>query len=125
MRCDKCCKIDGDAFVAITVTDLLNISKGLNLTTFDFLDKYCQWMSDDLLAIKVSNGYCIFYENGCKIQDFKPVQCSSFPNWGFIIENPDHPELDRYLEICEGFGKGELKPIDQDKIWNANGIIRK
>ena len=84
IRCEKCCIYRGD--IRISPLNLCQISKFLNITTKEFLEKYTDRLYGNLLEIVLKTvkkeKQCILYNEkikGCSIHKVKPMQCVMFP----------------------------------------------
>lgn len=84
IRCEKCCIYRGD--IRISPLNLCQISKFLNITTKEFLEKYTDRLYGNLLEIVLKTvkkeKQCVLYNEkikGCSIHKVKPMQCVMFP----------------------------------------------
>ena len=82
--CDKCCEYRGD--IKITPINILEISKFLNISIDDFLEKYTTPAPNEEPEIVIKGvgekRYCIFNDREtfkCKIHKVEPMQCLVFP----------------------------------------------
>jgi uncharacterized protein len=81
--CGKCC-FGFPGYVWLSSPDIKKISKHLNLTPANFLDKYTRnvYGAYSLKEMKAPTYECIFFENKkCKIYSVRPLQCRSYPFW--------------------------------------------
>ena len=78
-RCGDCCKGYGGTFV--TETEIDNICRYLGLGRNTFIKRYCQMSGNRPVIAQGLNGYCIFWDQLCKIHTVKPRMCR---NWPFI-----------------------------------------
>ena len=83
-RCDKCCVYRGD--IKLTGVNIYQISKHLNMTPKEFIEKYTERLEDSFPEIvfktKGEKRECILYDDdfkGCSINSIKPLQCIMFP----------------------------------------------
>jgi Fe-S-cluster containining protein len=116
VKCGICCtQIPED--VPIFYKDAERIAFHLNLDIKRFLKEYCKLklheiISDKnktivpLLYIKIINGSCVFYKNGCSIHSVKPYFCKTAPNISLLFQ--DDNAIKFFKKRCEGFGEGEF-----------------
>lgn len=83
-RCEKCCIYRGD--IRLTPINVCNISRFLNISIKEFLEKYTNRLKDSEpeLVLKTVGELreCILYDKkikGCGIHKVKPMQCVMFP----------------------------------------------
>ena len=81
-RCDKCCIYRGD--IRLTGVNIYQISKYLNLSPKEFIEKYTHELEYPEIALKGigEKNECILYNHdiqGCSIHKVKPMQCVMFP----------------------------------------------
>ena len=86
-RCGNCCQRRGIE-LSLTPLDVFNISHYLNISTKDFVEKYCDVGRDFDVRIRTIefNKKCIFFthdfEKGscyCQIYDVRPMACYLYP----------------------------------------------
>ncbi len=84
-RCTNCCQWPGE--VILTDDDILRIARHLELSPFDFVQRYTALRRNrqGLTLIEQPGGACVFLKGrDCAIQPVKPRQCAGFPNdWNF------------------------------------------
>ena len=107
-ECGNCCKNftrNGKqvAFVYLTLEDFkkLAASAGDNLIM----------LSTGELVVKVKDGNCIFYKDGCTIYENRPTQCRTFPFWRENLVNRQTWEFLSYS--CHGIGSGRLYSLEE------------
>ena len=76
-RCGQCCKGYGGAFV--TDSDVRAIAEHLKETPQDVVFKYCRRSGSRFILAQKSDGYCVFYDAGCRIHPVKPRMCKVWP----------------------------------------------
>lgn len=97
-KCGKCCKSTDfeKRIVIIYPSDLLHISKKLNISKRKFIQEYCIKDSIqcdgyviNMYVLKSNENKCIFLtaDNLCKIFDDRPLQCREAPYNYFAYEN--------------------------------------
>lgn len=95
-RCGGCCR--GEGYVWLTDDDIQRIARFLGLTPKDFVKRYCRRVegTGDIALIDQDDAAmsCVFLnEDGCVVNDVKPVQCVGFP---YVWARDDA------LEFCQG-----------------------
>ena len=82
--CDKCCIYRGD--IRLTPINVCEISKYLNISIKDFLEKYTDRLANNqfelVLKTRGKLRQCILYDEinkKCSIHSVKPMQCVMFP----------------------------------------------
>ncbi len=134
-RCGHCCSHGSGALVD---EDLKNISEFLKITEEklkkDYLEEIEKFNTKRLRPITIKDnkpyGKCVFYENGCKIQPVKPLECkvgNCSPNgeqlsiWFALnhFVNKDDPESIRqyaiYLKTHKTLPGGKLEELIPDE----------
>ena len=123
--CDKCCEYRGD--IKITPINVLEISKYLNISIDEFLEKYTETAPNEeperVIKGVGEKRYCIFNDRQtfkCKIHEVEPMQCLVFPlvPWDLdkdlfinsnscVVENNKKIKVDKWLN-------------DNNKIYKRN-----
>lgn len=100
--CGKCCKVDGDVWLAPDETETIMTHLGHSRSDDDnesyikeFRKKYIRAevtngnQSESWVCLKRKEGACIFLDEAgqCSIYDVRPVQCSTYPFWPSIVQN--------------------------------------
>ena len=76
-RCGDCCKGYGGTFVSEKEIKL--IAEFLNVNPQGFIDTYCQMSAEKPVLAQGKNGYCIFWDEKCRIHPVKPRMCKFWP----------------------------------------------
>lgn len=121
-QCSNCCRKE-PGYVYISNDDLTKLLDWFNLKKDIFIQKYCRWVpyydGTEVLCLNEKPNYdCIFWENGgCSVYGARPLQCSTFPFWGFIVKN-EQAWKDAGKD-CPGIGKGEkhFATEIEEKVW--------
>lgn len=127
-QCSHCC-CDEPGFVYLSRDDferLLNLTK---LSKEDFIERYCRFVpfydGSEVLCLKEKENYdCIFQQKpqgGCLVYKARPIQCSTYPFWSFIIKNKEAWESES--RECPGINKGKIHP--KSEIEEANFLYEK
>jgi len=89
-RCSACCRYDPGA-VFLTEEDIRKICKFLSTDRDTLLNKYCRgiFRGGKLVVslLEKKNFDCIFWDNGCKIYEARPIQCITYPFWSSLVES--------------------------------------
>ena len=86
------------------------------MTVKDFVEKYCRWAdyyygSKVLALLEKKNYDCILWENGCSCYEARPVQCSTYPFWAWMIK--DEKTWNECAKDCPGINKGKLWSVEE------------
>lgn len=109
-KCLHCCS-DEPGYVFLSETDIKTMSEGLGLTRDKFIDTYCRYVdmgSFYMVSLLEKKNYdCIFLtDKGCKVYEYRPVQCKTYPFWAHIVE--DKESWDSEAASCPGINSGDL-----------------
>lgn len=125
-RCSFCCG-HSPGFVYLSHRDLMALCSSLKLEPLVFARKYCRWADyyygTQVLALLEKENYdCILWENGCSCYEGRPVQCSTYPFWSWMVK--DTETWNDCAKDCPGMNKGRkwtFEEIDeQRKKYDAN-----
>ncbi|QOY51217.1 YkgJ family cysteine cluster protein [Candidatus Sulfurimonas baltica] len=95
----RCCTGES-GYIYVTMTEIENISKLLNLEVKDFAQEYLfkKLYKYSIKENKFGESYeCVFYDresNGCKIYEARPLQCKTFPFWDYFKQRVDELKLE-------------------------------
>ena len=104
----RCCTGES-GYIYITKAEIESISNLLNLDIREFVAKYLfkKGYKYSIKEIKYNDSYeCVFYDrelSGCKIYNFRPLQCKTFPFWDYYKTRVDELKVE-----CPG-----IKSIDE------------
>lgn len=109
-RCSDCCRLS-PGFVYLSKSDLARLCARFNLQYKEFVQKYCRWSpyyngKEVLCLLEKPNYDCILWENGCLAYAARPVQCSTYPFWTWILK--DNATWNKIGQSCRGINKGRL-----------------
>ena len=76
-RCGDCCKGYGGTY--LTESDISTISAFIGVSAPEFLQSFCVLSGQRPVLAQQANGYCIFYDQGCRIHAVKPRMCRQWP----------------------------------------------
>ena len=127
-RCSFCCG-HSPGFVYLSLRDLTELRTFLKMSVTSFVAKYCRWADyyygEQVLALLEKPNYdCILWENGCSCYPARPVQCSTYPFWSWMIK--DEATWKECAEDCPGMRnqEGKLWPFEEieanKKTYDAN-----
>ena len=130
-QCSHCCRHE-PGFVYLSQKDLTNLCQCFNLEEQQFVEKYCRWVpyydGTEVLCLqeKVNND-CIFWDSGCTAYEARPVQCSTYPFWTFVLKSPE-TWIQEGRE-CPGINCGELRSYSEiencKRRYEENEPVRK
>lgn len=130
-RCSCCCG-KSPGFVYLSKTDLLKLCDFFKLSVNDFIEKYCRWADyyygTQVLALKEQKNYdCILWKNGCIAYEARPIQCSTYPFWTWMLENQQI--WNDCAKDCPGMNNGKhwtFEEIEQnEKLYHENKPLHK
>ena len=105
-RCSACCRLT-PGYVFLSGKDLELLAEGLQIKYTGVMEKYCRWVpvpgGEMQLSLREKPGFdCIFWQEGCTMYPYRPLQCRTFPFWESILHSRDVWEG----LSCPGTGKG-------------------
>ncbi|MGI5172055.1 YkgJ family cysteine cluster protein [Treponema sp. OMZ 840] len=114
-RCSHCCRAE-PGFVYLSQSDLTNLCKWFNLKAAEFIRLYCRFVYNaegkKVLSLREKPGYdCILWNNGCTAYGARPIQCSTYPFWSFILQNRHTWESE--AAACPGINRGKLYSAEE------------
>lgn len=114
-RCSFCCG-HSPGFVYLSERDLLTLCNFYDMEVSEFIEKYCRWVDyyygETVLALLEKKNYdCILWNNGCSAYEARPIQCSTYPFWSWMIQ--DRKTWDDCAKDCLGMNKGKVWSYDE------------
>src|SRR5574344_577175 len=114
-RCSRCCRVV-PGFVYLSRSDLTNLCICFKLNDGNFIKKYCRWVPyydhTEVLCLKEKENFdCILWNEGCTAYDHRPIQCSTYPFWTYLLESQF--SWNERSHICPGINSGELHCKDE------------
>ena len=114
-RCSACCRHE-PGYVFLSKIDLRDLSGNLKMSEKEFFDKYCRKVDiggfSRISLNEKKNFDCIFWENGgCRVYQFRPLQCRTYPFWRPYLESEE--DWNALSESCPGVNKGKLHPREE------------
>ena len=109
-QCSKCCRFD-PGYVFLSHQDLHALAEGLSLTMHEVTERYCRRVDTGLvsrLSLNEQSNYdCVFwYNGGCQVYEFRPLQCRTYPFWEPIVSDEESWKAE--ARECPGMGVGRL-----------------
>lgn len=113
-RCSFCCG-HSPGFVYLSERDLRALCEYKKMSIKEFVGCYCRWADyyygQQVLALIEKKNYdCVLWENGCSCYPARPVQCSTYPFWNWMIA--DKETWDDCAKECPGMNKGKTWPVE-------------
>lgn len=109
-RCSHCCRHE-PGYVYLSEQDLTNLCQWFKLNEQEFIEKYCRWVpyydGTEVLCLQEKIGYdCILWDSVCTAYSARPIQCSTYPFWTFLLEN--EKSWNQEANECPGINCGEF-----------------
>ena len=130
-QCSHCCRHE-PGYVYLSERDLNKLLAFFKTDKESFIEKYCRYVpyydGSEVICLKEKPGYdCIFWDNGCKAYEARPLQCSTYPFWSFILKSKK--DWDSEAASCPGINKGKkhmYNEIELSKyIYEGNIPLKK
>ncbi len=117
-QCSCCCRHE-PGYVYLSQVDLSTLAKAFNVTESDFIKSYCRIVpyhdGTDVLCLQEKTNFdCIFWNEGCIAYSARPIQCSTYPFWTFLLESKDR--WNNESGSCPGINFGPL--LKKDEIYD-------
>lgn len=96
-QCGHCCH--GETTVSLDPDDFDRMSEYLKLPKEQVLEKYLR-KTENVIQMKILDGHCIFYREGCTIHTGKPWRCCQWPLHPSILT--DAANLEAIKDSCPG-----------------------
>ncbi|MCR5765942.1 MAG: YkgJ family cysteine cluster protein [Treponema sp.] len=130
-RCSFCCG-HSPGFVYLSHRDLMALCTFFHLSIKEFVETKCRW-ADYYYGAKVlaltekKNFDCGLWENGCSAYEARPIQCSTYPFWSWMLE--DKQTWDDCAKDCPGMNGGRLWSFEEieknKKAYDDNIPLKK
>ncbi|MCQ2981557.1 MAG: YkgJ family cysteine cluster protein [Treponemataceae bacterium] len=126
-QCSHCC-CDEPGYVYLSRRDLDALLGVTGMRQQKFIDTYCRFVpyydGTEVLCLQEKDNYdCIFWENGCSVYAGRPVQCSTYPFWTYILDSRN--AWNEESKECPGINKGSKisgTEIENQRIMYHNNI---
>ncbi len=113
-QCSCCCRGE-PGFVFLSQADLDALSAWAGVTQEQFIRMYCRWVRIDndgeMLSLREKkDNDCVFWADGCKAYEARPVQCRTYPFWDHVMESRESWDAESAdcSGSCPGINHGEL-----------------
>ena len=99
-RCGFCCH--GETTVSLDADDRKRMVRALNRPEEEVRRSFWR-ISGNVVQMKIIDGHCIFYENGCSVHEGRPRRCGEWPLHPSILK--DEANFRTIAESCPGINK--------------------
>jgi uncharacterized protein len=119
VRCSKCCRHE-PGFVFLSENDVELLLRGLAMDRASFIGQFCVNVPSSegrhLSLAERPNFDCIFWaDGGCKVYEYRPMQCRSYPFW--INNVVSGIEWNKLRMQCPGIDRGRLHSAQEIDEW--------
>lgn len=113
-RCGYCCH--GETTVSLDERDQERMCEALGMSREEVAGKYWR-ITGNVVQMKVEEGHCIFYSDGCTVHNGRPWRCGEWPLHPSILD--DENNFNTIAESCPGI----KKDLGYDKFCELLAII--
>ncbi len=99
-ECGFCCH--GETTVSLTAEDIARMADYLKISVADLKARYLR-EKDNVVQMRVVDGHCIFYNDGCTVHPGKPWRCTEWPLHPSILH--DSTNFETIRDSCPGIAK--------------------
>jgi hypothetical protein len=99
-RCGYCCH--GETTVSLDSEDQERMCNALGMKREDVADKYWR-ITGNIVQMKVQDGHCVFYADGCTVHDGRPWRCAEWPLHPSILEDMSNHQA--ISDSCPGMNR--------------------
>jgi len=122
-RCSACCRYSS-GYVFLSKNDTIKLTAELNMDFSGFTVTYCRWVARQdrfCLSLKEKSNFdCIFWDNGCKVYNSRPLQCRTFPFWENVVTSSQAWEM--ASSGCPGINTGAFHSREEiSKLLELQG----
>lgn len=102
-RCGYCCQ--GETTVSLDENDRQRMVAALGLSEDEVREKYWRVSGSEgqIVQMKIVDGHCIFYENGCTVHGGRPWRCAQWPLHPSLLS--DESNFLTIRESCPGINQ--------------------
>lgn len=98
--CGFCCH--GETTVSLDDTDQKKMLSFLKISRAEAFSKYWS-LNDGVVQMKIKDGHCIFFKDGCTVHQARPWRCRQWPMVPAILH--DRTNLQIIQNSCPGLNK--------------------
>ncbi|MFC1524010.1 YkgJ family cysteine cluster protein [Thermodesulfobacteriota bacterium] len=99
-QCGYCCH--GETTVSLDGDDIKRLVAHLDKPYEEIAEKYLR-ITGNVIQMKIIDGHCIFFDEGCTIHPGKPWRCSQWPLHPSILS--DSANFQAITDSCPGLKK--------------------
>ncbi len=99
-QCGYCCQ--GETTVSLNKDDQERMVAELGLSEDEVRQKYWR-VTGNVVQMKIVDGHCIFYDNGCTVHSGRPWRCAQWPLHPSMLEDLNNYKTIR--ESCPGISR--------------------
>ena len=99
-RCGFCCH--GETTVSLDTEDQERMCKALKMPRQEVAEKYWR-IRGNVVQMKVVDGHCIFFKDGCTVHQGRPHRCAQWPLHPSILD--DETNFQIITDSCPGLNK--------------------
>lgn len=110
-QCGYCCQ--GETTVSLDKNDIERLVAHLRMPYEKVKEKYLR-VRGNVTQMKIVDGHCIFYNNGCTIHTGKPWRCSQWPLHPSMTS--DRANFETIRNSCPGIKKNISYDIFRSKL---------
>jgi len=99
-QCGYCCQ--GETTVSLDEDDQKRMVAHLGMSREEVHRKYWR-QTGNTIQMKIVDGHCIFYDNGCTIHQGKPWRCTQWPLHPSMLADRENYEIIK--ESCPGISR--------------------
>ncbi len=96
-QCGYCCQ--GETTVSLDEADQKRMVAALGIPEVEVRSRYWR-VSGNVVQMKIVDGHCIFYDNGCTIHQGRPWRCAQWPLHPSMLS--DKNNYDTISKSCPG-----------------------
>ena len=96
-RCGYCCQ--GETTVSLDENDRKKMVECLGMSE-DEVRKNYWWVTGNVVQMKIVDGHCIFYDEGCTVHQGRPWRCAQWPLHPSILS--DESNFKTIRDSCPG-----------------------
>ncbi len=125
-QCSHCC-CDEPGFVYLSRRDLDALLEVTGMTQPDFIEKYCRFVpyydGGEVLCLQEKENYdCIFWDKGCSVYSGRPIQCSTYPFWTYVLRSEG--TWNEEAKECPGINCSTAAPIPAEEIEKQRNMYQ-